>query len=115
MGQRIDDEIREQELKEKAKRAALIEKILTPEGIAELDEIMEERQLAEKNAELNAARCEKFENEIKEKLSLWLADINEPIWKQIEKLQERIASLEALVKGHPARDARNHPEIMKED
>ncbi len=124
MRQRIDDEIREQELKEKAKTAALIKKILTPEGTAELDKAMEiakrsgalekkiengayalhllaekienERKLAEKTAELNAARWEKFENEIKEKLSLWLADLNEPVWKQIEKLQERIAKLEPI-------------------
>lgn len=71
MGQRIDDEIREQELKEKAERAAHIEKILTPEGFAKT---MEAR--------------------------------NEPIWKQIEKLQERITKLEALVQGHPHDDTK---------
>ncbi len=112
-------------------RAELVRKMLTPEhrptrdrwrdqhspigadkdldktmGIAKRFDDLEERikkeeQLAEKVAELNAARWEKFENEIKEKLSLWLADINEPIWKEIEKLQERITEFEALVKGHP--------------
>lgn len=77
MGQRIDDEIREQRLKEQAKKAAHIEKILTPEGFAE-----------------------EFEN-IKEKISLWLADVNEPIHKQIDTLEDRITKLEALLRGHP--------------
>jgi len=88
MGQRIDDEIREHELERKAKKAAHIEKILTPEGFAETIE----------------DRRKEFEREIKETLSLWLVDMNEPIWKQIEKLQKRITELEILVKGHPHND-----------
>lgn len=97
-------------------RAELVRKILTPERRPTRDrwrdqhspKVENERELAEKVAklvekvaELNAARWEKFENEIKEKLSLWLADTNEPIHKQVDSLQERITKLEALVQGHP--------------
>jgi hypothetical protein len=102
-------------LRESARTGALIRKILSPEGIAQLDKTMEiatrfdaleervekEEQLAEKFAELNANRWDKYENDIKEKISLWLADVNEPIWVQIHCLQERMTKLETLVKGHP--------------
>jgi len=97
MGQRIDDNNREQELMEEAKKAAHIEKILTPEGFAET---MKGLQNSPSNFELTK-RFDALENEIKEKLSLWLSDVNEPIHKQIDNLQERITKLEALVKGHP--------------